>query len=193
MTRRVAALALVLLVVPLGSCDPAALIDFVADESTDLEESDDRAVQAAGASQDAIDRKREAADHRDRAIQDRSLEEAQAAEEADPDDPRNAAYVAALNSLNDESAVPALSRMVDAYSALHPDMSGEEIRARVYGLYLDALHDLIAAESGFEGRNRLIDEYCFELSAYDAMSEETVDPAVVDEYFVVSADSELCS
>jgi hypothetical protein len=151
----------------LAACDPGELLDYVGDAlSTDMAESEDPTLRAAGRSAADVAAEEEARTALDVAVATRDPLDAVVAERARPTDPRYTFYTAVLAGAADEGGVAfdAIQRGSRLVVDQHPDLSSSQ-RARIASeYYLDAVRHVLEADDDFENRDELVHVYCTEIS-----------------------------
>lgn len=150
----------------LAACDPGELLDYVGDAlSTDMAESEDPTLRAAGRSAADVAEEEEARTFLDVAVATKDPVDALLAERARPTDPRYAFYTAVLaNAAGDsDGAFNALQRASRLVVDQHPDLSSSQ-RARVANeYYLDAVRHVLEDGIDFEQRDSFVRLYCAQI------------------------------
>ncbi len=198
--RRIQRIATIMTVTLLfGSACAAGDIDLdvVLDElgTTDLSESDDPGVQAAGETVVEILSVREAEENLARGIAERDPAAIQQAGRLRPEDPRYPMHELALAETNGKPSgqqKDLSGRTIMLVWAQNPDMPIPEVKRVAGEMYLDALRDVIKSAPEFEGRAGKVEAYCSAIEKeYPDMHTERF-PQDVALYLAVSADFTLC-
>jgi len=172
-------------------------LDVVLDElgTTDMSESDDPGVQAAGETVVEILSVREAEENLARGVAERDLAAVEQASRLRPDDPKYPMYEAAILKASEFDADisqrnGAINRSMILLATQNPKMQLPELVRVGQELNLTALRDVLRSGRDFEGRDRLADAYCKGLTrAYPKNTEKF--PQEVASYLLIEADYSL--
>jgi len=172
-------------------------LDAVLDElgTTELSESDDPGVQAAGETVVEILSVREAEENLARGVAERDAAAMQQASRLRPEDPRYPMHELALAETG-EKATGEQKALADRTIMLvwtqNPDMSIPEVKRVAGEMYLNALRDVIKSAPEFEGRAEKVVAYCTAIEKkYPEMHTERF-PQEVALYLALEADRSLC-
>jgi len=172
-------------------------LDVVLDElgATDMSESEDPGVQAAGETVVEILSVREAEENLARGIAERDAAAMQQAGRLRPDDPRYPMHEFALGETG-EMAVGARAdlavRTLELVRAQNPDMPIRAAKRTGSEMYLNALREVINSAPEFEGRAENLAAYCVGINK-NYSDEYTKDfPQQVTLYLALEADRTLC-
>jgi hypothetical protein len=172
-------------------------LDLVLDElgTTDLSESDDPGVQAAGETVVEILSVREAEENLARGIAERDPAAIEQARRLRPEDPRYPMHALALSETGEggtgQQKILAIST-IGLIWGQNPDMERSEVLLVSHEMYGNALRDIIKSAPEFEGRAGKVKAYChFITKTYPEDNTEAF-PQRVAFYLALEADRSLC-